>query len=75
MTTIKPLAVATSVCLLLVPADLARAQGPVQGRSQVMTPEARRADCRAQASRRGLVGQSNRSERQAFMQKCVHGPA
>jgi hypothetical protein len=46
-------------------------QGRPPGSGQGL--EAKQSECRLQANRKGLVGPAHRADRQAFMQKCVHG--
>jgi hypothetical protein len=59
-----------AVIALTVFATRALAQGQ---RSDSKGLAATRAECRVEANRKGLVGQAKRTERQSFMQKCVHG--
>jgi hypothetical protein len=64
------LALATTVIVVTTLIGSANAQGqPGAGKAS----EAKRAECRIEANRKGLVGAAKRTERQSFMQNCVHG--
>jgi hypothetical protein len=47
------------------------ARGSGAGQDQAMAKK--QADCRRKADEKGLRGLAKRSQRQAFMQGCVHG--
>ncbi len=68
--TISILSVATVAAAFLAAAVPSLAQGqPERGQG----PAAKRAECRLEADRKGLVGPARRAERQIYMQRCVHG--
>lgn len=72
----RTILLAASAVLLMMGGTYAQ-QGstPTRGNGAGQDPAMARkqADCHRQADEKGLRGQSKRSERQAFMQNCVHG--
>lgn len=66
---------ASAVFLMIGGTSAQQGFAPSRGNGAGQDPAMARkqADCHRQADEKGLRGQSKRSERQLFMQSCVHG--